>query len=64
MWYRWPDLAAFTIWHDAACAALGIPHPGRNAQSGEVDTDAQWTTAYTEPTIIVGEGVNDRTFLR
>jgi hypothetical protein len=47
MWYRWTDLAAFTAWHDAACAALGIPHPGNNAATGELDPDAQWTTAYT-----------------
>jgi hypothetical protein len=54
-WYAWTDLAAFSTWHDAACAALGIPHPGRNAATGEVDPDAQWTVAYTEP--VVGSDV-------
>jgi hypothetical protein len=57
MHYRWPSLAAFDAWHDAACAALGIPHPGRNAATGEVDPDAQWTTAYTEPTVVTDDDV-------
>jgi len=48
-WYSWPNLSAFTVWHDAACAALGIPHPGRNAATNNVDENAQWTTAYTDP---------------
>jgi hypothetical protein len=48
MWRQWTSLADFDSWHDAACAALGIPHPGFNAATGEVDEDAQWTTAYTE----------------
>jgi len=55
MWYSWPDLQAFSAWHDAVCVALGIPHPGRNAATGEVDPNAQWTTAYTDP--IVGDDV-------
>ena len=55
MWRQWLDLPAFTAWHDAACAALGIPHPNRNAASGEIDEQAQWTTAYTEP-ITVSDG--------
>jgi hypothetical protein len=47
MWYRWTDLAAFTVWHTAARAALGIPHAGYNAATGVIDEQAQWTTAYT-----------------
>ena len=47
MWYSWATLTAFTAWHDTVCAGLGIPHPGRNAATGEVDEAAQWTTAYT-----------------
>lgn len=46
-WYSWPDLAAFDAWHSSVCTGLGIPHPGRNAETGEIDLDAQWTTAYT-----------------
>ena len=55
--YRWPSVAEFTTWHDAACAALGIPHPNRNAATGEIDPDAQWTTAYTEPTVVAADDV-------
>ncbi len=47
-WYTWPTFATFTAWHSLAKTELGIPHPGRNAATGEIDPDAQWTTAYTE----------------
>jgi hypothetical protein len=47
MWRRWSDLASFNLWHTAACDALGIPHPGNNAATGNIDQQAQWTTAYT-----------------
>jgi hypothetical protein len=56
MWYRWSDLTAFDAWHTAACAELGIPHAGNNAATGELDIDAQWTTAYTEAVVVA---VND-----
>lgn len=46
-WYTWPDEQLFNAWHTAACTALGIPHPGFNEATGEVDETAQWTTAYT-----------------
>lgn len=55
MWYSWSSYADFTAWHDATCAALGIPHPNRNAATGEIDYDAQWTTAYTEVTEVVAD---------
>jgi hypothetical protein len=51
MWLRWDSIDQFDYWHDAACAALGIPHPGSNAASGEIDEQAQWTTAYTSPVV-------------
>jgi len=57
MWYRWTDLTAFDAWHTAACAALDIPHPGANAATGELDTDAQWTTAYTEAVVVAVDDV-------
>lgn len=57
MWHRWMSLLAFSMWHDAACAALGIPHPGYNAATGEIDTAAQWTTAYTQPTVVAEDDV-------
>jgi hypothetical protein len=57
MWHRWSDLEAFTVWHTAACAELGIPHAGFNAATGELDTDAQWTTAYTDPAVVAVDDV-------
>jgi hypothetical protein len=57
MWYRWTDLTSFTVWHTAACAALGIPHAGNNAATGDLDVDAQWTTAYTEPVVVAADDV-------
>ena len=47
MWYSWLTVGAFDAWHTATCTLLGIPHPGRNAATGEIDESAQWTTAYT-----------------
>jgi hypothetical protein len=57
MWYRWTDLTAFTVWHTAACAALGIPHAGNNAATGDLDVNAQWTTAYTEAVVVDADDV-------
>ena len=54
-WVSFVDEAAFVAFHDAACADNAIPHPGRNGATGEVDPDAQWTTAYTDPVIDAGE---------
>jgi len=48
MFYLWTSRAAFDAWHDGVCAALSIPHPNRNAATGEIDYDAQWTTSYTD----------------
>lgn len=56
-WYQWPDIAAFESWHIAACAALGIPHPNRNAATGEVDENAQWTVAYTTPVTVAADDI-------
>jgi hypothetical protein len=58
MWRQWSDLEAFTAWHDTACAALGIPHAGFNAATGELDEAAQWTTDYTTP-VLVGDAGDD-----
>jgi hypothetical protein len=57
MWYRWTDLTTFDSWHTAACAALDIPHAGSNAATGVLDTDAQWTTAYTDPVVVAADDV-------
>lgn len=55
MWYRWTSQESFDAWHDAVCVALGIPHPNRNAATGEIDVDAQWTTAYTNVTEVAAD---------
>jgi len=57
MWHRWTNQAAFDVWHTAACDALGIPHAGNNAATGELDEAAQWTTAYTEPVAVAADDV-------
>lgn len=47
MWFSWPTFEAFEAWHDSVCAWLGLPKPGRNVATREIDLDAEWTTAYT-----------------
>lgn len=47
-WYSWISLAAFDAWHSTVCNGLGIPHPNYNAATGEIDSDAAWTTKYTD----------------
>lgn len=57
MFYSWTSIELFNIWHGAAKTVLGIPYPGRNAATGEIDESAQWTTAYTEPAIVAEDDV-------
>lgn len=57
MYYSWPSIETFTAWHTNACTILEIPHPGRNIGTGEIDPDAQWTTAYTEPVVVADDDV-------
>ena len=57
MFYSWISLDLFNSWHDAAKTGLGIPYPGRNAATGEIDENAQWTTAYTEPIVVAEDDV-------
>jgi hypothetical protein len=57
MFYSWPSLDLFNVWHDSAKLALGIPHPNRNAATGEIDEQAQWTTAYTEAVVVTEDDV-------
>ncbi len=59
-WYAWPSVESFNAWHALAMADQHIPHPGRNAATGEIDESAQWTTAYTEPTIVAVDDVRAR----
>lgn len=57
MWYRWDSFSGFEVWHADACMALGIPHPNHNAATGEIDLEAQWTTAYTNPVVVAEDDV-------
>ena len=56
-WYTWLSLDLFNAWHDSAKTALGIPHPNHNAATGEIDENAQWTTAYTEAVVVAEDDV-------
>lgn len=55
MHYAWNARTDFDAWHDTVCDALGIPHPNRNTATGEIDYDAQWTTAYAEATEVTAD---------
>jgi hypothetical protein len=46
-WYEWQTIEQFNAWHDALCIELGYPIYGVNEATGEIDTSAQATTAYT-----------------
>lgn len=47
-WWRFDSVAAFSTWHHDACDAAGIPRPGVNQATGEVEGDHQWTTGIAE----------------
>ncbi len=57
MFYSWPSLDFFNVWHADAMQALGIPHPNHNAATGKIDEQAQWTTAYTEAIVVAEDDV-------
>lgn len=48
MWYFWDSLNKFNIWHEQVKLGLGLPKPGINSATGEIDNNAQMTTDYTE----------------
>jgi len=50
-WVAFQDENDFRAWHDLVCADHGIPAPPTNQATGDVDTAAQWTTAYVNPWI-------------
>lgn len=52
MWYRWASAQDFFAWHKDTCVLLGLPRPGRNVLTGEIDATAEWTTSYTTAFII------------
>lgn len=51
-WVGFATKAAWQTFHDAACADLGIPRPGKRQSDGQVQLDAQWTDAAFAPTIV------------
>ena len=59
-WYTWPSIEAFNAWHADAMTDQHIPHPGRNAATGEIDPDAQWTEQYTAAVIVAVADVRAR----
>jgi hypothetical protein len=44
----------FALWHEQKCLELGIPRPGKNANSGVENVNACWTTAWIEPVYVKG----------
>lgn len=57
MWYSWSAIASFDAWHETVKQLLGIPHPGYNTLTGEIDVNAQWTTAYTQSVVVAENDV-------
>lgn len=45
-------LGQWTAFHDAICADLGIPRPGKRQSDGKVALNAQWTTAAYTPAVV------------
>lgn len=43
--------AQWTTFHDAICADLGIPRPGKRQSDGVVQKYAQWTTSAFAPEV-------------
>jgi hypothetical protein len=49
IWVLFANFAAFETYHDAVCAAHGIPLPGRSAATGDEQLDHKWTTSWVRP---------------
>lgn len=49
VWAIFSDSETFNAWHADICSAKNIPHPGRNAATGEVAILNQWTDAWVDP---------------
>jgi hypothetical protein len=55
-WAYFQNQGAWDAYHNAVCADLGIPRPGRNAASGEPAIMACWTDAWVDPIQVKGTG--------
>jgi hypothetical protein len=51
-WYKWDSIEEFNAWHDALCVSLGYPLNSYNQATGEIDSEATKTTAYTSPSFV------------
>lgn len=48
-WVKFADIAAFSTYANASCAAAGIPKPGQRQSDGKTMLDACWTQALIQP---------------
>jgi len=48
-WVQFADKTSFVNYHDASCAARGIPKPGQIQKTGMDALGNQWTTAWVRP---------------
>ena len=55
-WAYFQNQAAFNAYHDAVCADLAVPFPGRNQQTAEPAILAQWTDSWIRPIQIRNQG--------
>lgn len=52
MWFSWSSVGEFNAWHSDTCTLLGLPRPGRNVSTGEIQADAEWTSLYTTAYVV------------
>lgn len=55
-WAYFQNQAAFDAYHNAVCADLGIPRPGRIQSNGTPAILNQWTDAWVNPIQIRSQG--------
>lgn len=56
-WYEWNSLEDFNTWHEAKKIELGLPKPGVNQKTGQVDEASTWTTEYTSVMQVDGKWI-------
>jgi hypothetical protein len=54
-WYEWETEEAFDAWHESKIDELNLPAPSANQATGEIDTTAQKTLAYTTGHAVSGK---------
>lgn len=55
-WAYFQNQAAFNTYHNAVCADLGIPRPGRNAATDDPAIMECWTDAWVAPIQVRSQG--------